>query len=81
MADHVAVGEVDSQIAVFARFKTLDELIRDLGALHPWPLLERHAVGRDLNVCFQLLGEFARLVTVPEIGYVTVFLCFGYGQL
>ena len=45
MTHHVAVGEVDTVVGVLACLQRLDELIGDLGALHPGSLLEGDYVG------------------------------------
>ena len=77
MTHHIAVGEVDSQARILAALQRVDQRIGDQRALHPGALLEGNDVGGDLHVGFQLVGELAGLVAVPEVGYVTVFLGFG----
>ena len=42
--DHVSVREVDAQIFVLSGFKAFDELVGDLGALHPRALLEGYDI-------------------------------------
>ena len=81
VADHVAVGVVDAQVAVLARLDGFDQGVGDLGALHPRALLEGHHVRRDLGVGLELVVELARLVAVPEVGDVAVLLGLGDGEL
>ena len=81
MTDHIAVGKVDAQVLICAALQSLDQLVGDLGALHPGTLLEGNDVGGNLNIGLQLLGELARLITVPEIGDVAVLLRLGDGEL
>ena len=81
MSYHIAVGIVNAKILVFARAQALDKLIGNLGAFHPRTLLKGNDVGGNLNIGFKLLGELTRFISVPEISYVTVFLCFGYCKL
>ena len=75
MTDHIAVGEVYSEILILAGFDALDELICNLSALHPRTLLKGNYIRGNLDVCLKLLGELAGLVSVPEVCYVTVLLC------
>ena len=81
MTHHVAVGEVDAVVGVLACLQSLNQLVGDLGALHPGSLLEGNHVGGNLHVGLQLVRELAGLVAVPEIGDVTVLLSLGDGVL
>ena len=80
VAHHVAVREVQADVVVLAALDRLDNLVGDLRALHPGPLLEGHHVGGDLHVVLKLLVELALLVSVEEVGHVPVLLGLGDGQ-
>ena len=80
MSNHIAVGEIDAQNFVFARLQTFNQLVGNLGALHPGALFKRNDVRGDFNVGFQLLVKLARFVSVPEIGHMPVFLRFGHSK-
>ena len=81
MSHHVAVGVVDAEIAVFSGFKTFDQFICYLGALHPRALFKGDYIGGNFNICLKLVRELSGAVAVPEIGHMTVLLSFGYGKL
>ena len=74
VADHVAVRVVDAREPVLAGAQLGDQPIGDLGGLHPRPLLERHAVRRDLDVRLGAVVEHAAAVAVPEVRDVAVLL-------
>ena len=75
MANHVTVREIQADVVVFSALDGLDYLVCDFGALHPRTLLKRNDIARNLNVVFKFLVEFALLVSVEEVGDVSVFLC------
>ena len=77
MTNHVTVGEINTNILIFTASEALNKLIGDLSTLHPRTLLEGNDVRWDLNVCLKLLGELTGLITVPEIGNMTVLLSLG----
>ena len=81
MTYHITVREVYAKVCVFSAFKTIDELICDFCTLHPGSLLEGNYVGGNFDICFEFFGEFTGLISVPEVSYVTVFLCFGNCKL
>ena len=81
MTYHVTVGEVNTKILILTGLETLDELIGDLSTLHPGSLLEGYYIRGNLDIGLELLGELTGLVTVPEIGNVTVLLSLGDSKL
>ena len=76
MADHVAVWIIRAQEAVFSGFDRFDELIGNFCRFHPWALFERNDIRLHFHIRFELVIEFLRTVSVPEIRYVTEFLRF-----
>ena len=74
---HIAVGEVYSEITVLAASESLDKLIGDLRGLHPGSLLKGYYVRGDFLVGLKSFVKFTALVTVPEVGNVSVFLSLG----
>ena len=78
---HITVGEINAEVLIFTGLKALNELVGDLCALHPRSLLKGNDVRGDLDIGLELLGELTGLVSVPEIGYVSVLLSLGDGKL
>ena len=79
MAHHIAVGEIAAQELELAGCHILYHLLRDLLALHGRGLLEGDYIRGNLFIHFQVFVHLAAAVTVPEIGYMAIFLGFGNG--
>ena len=74
---HIPVRKIDAEVFILPGAQTLYKLIGYLRTLHPRALFKRDDIGGNLYICFELLGEFTGPVTVPEVGYMTEFLCLG----
>ena len=77
VSNHISVGIIATDEAVFTGFDCVDDLIGDFCRFHPRTLIERHFVGGDFFPNFECVAEFFGAVTVPEIRHVTVLLRFG----
>ena len=74
VADHVAVGKVESPEPVFAAAEQFDGLFGDLAKFHAGRRVEFDVVARNLDVGLEIRVDVARSVAVPEVGDVTKLL-------
>ena len=81
MTYHIAVGIITADKIILAALHGVDNRVRNLRRLHPGALVKRNSVGGNFHIGFKLLAELLASVSVPEIGYMTVFLSFGNCKL
>jgi hypothetical protein len=74
MPNHVAVGKLTRAKRYLPVRNSAIILSVNLCRLHPWSLLKRDDVGWNFNISFQRVIEFSAAVSIPEVGYMAVFL-------
>ena len=74
VADHVAIGVVDTSPVELAVAQQFDRGIGDFARLHGRRLIERHIVARNLDIGFERLVDVTGPIAVPEEGHMAELL-------
>ncbi len=76
VADHIAVGKINTAPAVFAGSQQFFRFFSNFERLHLGRFVKLDFIRRNFHKVFQFVVDIAGAIAVPEIGDVAVFLRF-----
>ena len=76
MSNHISVREVQTDMVIFTALDCFNYFVCNFCTFHPWALFKWNYVRWNFNIIFELFVKLALLVSVEEVCYVSVLLCF-----